>query len=122
MQLRPQHRCARRQKLQDKRPTCGVAYPFPKFSMPILQVRVVASVISNPSLLRCDLLLRDYIYDRQRQRSPSYALRLDCAELHGQSKLQERCNKHICLHHEQKARAEIKALNDDKEFLQTDLI
>jgi pullulanase/glycogen debranching enzyme len=107
---------------QDMRAICGAAYQFQEFSKQNQQVPEVVSATSSPFLSKSYLLLNGYIYDKQKQRSPNYVHHHDSVELRDQLMLQVQHNKHNDHHREQIRLCGKVELNDDKEFLQIDLI
>ena len=104
------------------RAICGAAYLSQEFAKQIQLVRAEVNVTSNPSLLRCDQLLRDYIYDKPKRRSPSYVRHHGSSELRDRLKWLEPRNKHNVRHRVQIAHVVREEQNGDKEFSQIDLI
>jgi hypothetical protein len=98
--------------------TCDLCDQFQGFSKPPQLVRVEECVIATLIPLNVCRPLGDCTCGKLKQHFPSCVHRLDCAESHGQSKLQVRSNKHIDRHLGQKLHDEKVALHDDMEFEQ----
>jgi hypothetical protein len=98
--------------------TCDLCDQFQGFSKPPQLVRVEECVIATLIPLNVCRPLGDCTCGKLKQHFPSCVPRLDCAESHGQSKLQVQSNKHIGHRLGQKLRDEKVALHVDKEFEQ----
>jgi hypothetical protein len=113
MQLPQPHQMAR-----DTAAICDLCDLFQGFSKPRQLVRVAKCVSATLIPLNVCRPSGDCTYGKLKRRFPNCVPRLDCAELHGQSMLQVRCNKHIDHHLWQILRDEKVALHVDMEFVQ----
>jgi hypothetical protein len=97
---------------------CDLCDQFQGFSMPLQLARVEESASANLIPSNVYQPLNGCTCGMQKQHSPNCAHRHDCAESHGQSMLQVRCNKRIG-HHLAQILHDVKvALHDDMEFEQ----
>jgi hypothetical protein len=103
---------------EDMRSISNLVFRFQEFAKLRRQVREEVSLTSSQSLSMFDQPFGDYIYDKQKQRSPSCGHRRDFAELRDQLKWQALCNKHSGHHREQRELVLKVGLRDDKEFEQ----
>jgi hypothetical protein len=97
---------------------CDLCDLFQGFSMLRQLARVEASLIATLIPSNVYQPLSDCTCDKRKRRFPNCVRHRDCAESHGQSMSQVRCNKHIDHHLWQKLRDEKVEQRDDMEFEQ----
>jgi hypothetical protein len=98
--------------------TCDLCDQFQGFSKPPQLVRVEECVVATLIPLNVCRPLGDCTCGKLKQHFPSCVPRRDCAESHGQSKLQVQSNKHIGHRLWQILHDEKVALHVDMEFEQ----